>query len=341
MPAYLQPGLTLWRGGQAATDAVRDLQQDLRALGYLRQGIDGAFGAGTEDAVRALQFDLLHNDGAGPDGRAPVAVRDFNVDGASAAVTAIDGVFTQPMARCVLRLLAHPGVARLPNSAQPGADNAQVLQTLLSQPATTVPMPFMLGILQQESGGCHFSLPSGASTDSFITVGLDRNGPADAITSRGYGVGQYTLFHHPPRSDEVQDFMADPVRNVVKAQAELREKFDGYVLGPADRADDRIAEHPVLPLRMCKHPASDPLFLKDCRNCARAAPRLHITEGTPLYAGSPDAWQPTRYYPSVNYVDVPARAAFECDWPYAVRRYNGSGVNSYHYQARVLLHVAA
>lgn len=33
---------------------------------------------------------------------------------------------------------------------------------------------------------------------------------------------------------------------------------------------------------------------------------------------------------------MPDRAAFGCDWPYAVRRYNGSGINSYHYQAQVL-----
>jgi len=30
-----------------------------------------------------------------------------------------------------------------------------------------------------------------------------------------------------------------------------------------------------------------------------------------------------------------------CDWPYAVRRYNGSGLNSYHYQAKILLNVLA
>jgi hypothetical protein len=34
---------------------------------------------------------------------------------------------------------------------------------------------------------------------------------------------------------------------------------------------------------------------------------------------------------------VPDRAAFGWDWPYAVRRYNGGGVDSYHYQAQVLL----
>ena len=33
---------------------------------------------------------------------------------------------------------------------------------------------------------------------------------------------------------------------------------------------------------------------------------------------------------------VPNRATLGCDWPYAVRRYNGSGVDSYHYQFQVL-----
>ena len=33
---------------------------------------------------------------------------------------------------------------------------------------------------------------------------------------------------------------------------------------------------------------------------------------------------------------VPVRGEIPCDWPYAVRRYNGAGVNSYHYQAIVL-----
>jgi hypothetical protein len=33
---------------------------------------------------------------------------------------------------------------------------------------------------------------------------------------------------------------------------------------------------------------------------------------------------------------VPDRAAFPCDWPYAARRYNGSGPLSYNYQSRIL-----
>ena len=83
--SYQQVGLVLKRPGTGATDAqFRDLQRHLRALGYLRQGIDGAFGGGTEGAVKGLQDDLLHNDGGGRDGQAPVRVRDCN-DGRVAA----------------------------------------------------------------------------------------------------------------------------------------------------------------------------------------------------------------------------------------------------------------
>ncbi len=62
---YRQDGLVLNKGGEGATDRqIRDLQRDLRRLGYLGSGIDGAFGAGTERAVKALQHDLLTNDSA-------------------------------------------------------------------------------------------------------------------------------------------------------------------------------------------------------------------------------------------------------------------------------------
>jgi len=59
-------------------------------------------------------------------------------------------------------------------------------------------------------------VPHGPDQDAFVTIGLDRNNPArpDEITSRGYGLGQRTLFHHPPTAAEVRDFIQDPVNNV-------------------------------------------------------------------------------------------------------------------------------
>jgi len=128
---------------------------------------------------------------------------------------------------------------------------------------------------------------------------------------------------------------------VQKAYAELRDKFDHFVAGPASRADDRTAEHPQLPLRVCKYPPSDQRYLRNCRNCAVAARKVNIVRGTPVYAGASISYQPSQYYPSANYAGVPDRADFPCDWPYAVRRYNGSGNNSFHYQIRVLLNLLA
>ena len=47
----------------------------------------------------------------------------------------------------------------------------------------------------------------------------------------------------------------------------------------------------------------------------------------------------TQYHKHDRLDDVPERAAIGCDWAYAVRRYNGSGVNSFWYQAELLLKV--
>jgi hypothetical protein len=187
-------------------------------------------------------------------------------------------------------------------------------------------------------------VPRPGDGDTFVTVGLDRNddkNKRDHITSRGFGIGQYTIFHHPPRLQELEDAIVDPLRNVQKAYAELRDKFNRFIAGPKDTADDRTAEHPRLPLRLCKYPPSDRRYLQDCRNCALGARKVNIVRGTPCYAGAPISYQPSQYYASANYAGVPDRADFPCDWPYAVRRYNGGGNNSFHYQTRVLLNLLA
>jgi hypothetical protein len=176
-----------------------------------------------------------------------------------------------------------------------------------------------------------------------VTVGLDRNNSANpaAITSRGFGIGQYTLFHHPPTADEFAGVIADPVENVQQAVSTLSDKFDNYVNGttPDTQSDDRIAEVGAGPLRLCQYLSDDPLYMADCANCMAAATLTNITAGvTPCYAGSAMTYGQTQYHQG-SYQNVPVRANIPCDWPYAVRRYNGSGVNSYDYQAEVLLRV--
>lgn len=343
--SYQQPGLILTRGGTAASRSqLSDLQRDLRALGYLRAVIDGVFGAGTEQAVKALQRDLLSNDGSssGGDGPAPVRVLDYN----RGRVHAVSGVVDQALVACLADILDDAKFPRLPSVADPVEQNNQIVGQIAALPSPRVPPPFLMAILLQESGLKHFHEPGAGDTDTFIVAGLDFNSQTcpERITSRGYGVGQYTLFHQPPRPDEVDSIMRDVAKNLEMAIGELRDKFDHFVNGPepATRADDRIAEAGTGPLRVCKYAANDPRFMRDCRRCAMAAGEQDIRSGvTPLYDGSPETFHPTPYYPDASYHGVPLRKNIGCDWPYAARRYNGAGVNSYHYQVRILKNLLA
>lgn len=344
---YQKPGLTMQLGNAGDPELVKALQHDLRALGYLHHGIDGAFGSGTQSAIRSLQYDLLNNRGASRqnDGNAPVAIADFNGPGQAGggqAVTTVTGVLNQDLAACIDRMLAASNLTKLPAAEDAAAENAKALQAIRNIVSAKAPTPFIAAMIIQESGAMHFRVPGKKDGDNFVVVGLDRgNGnEPDQITSRGYGIGQYTIFHHPPRAEEVADFILDPARNVQKAFRELRDKFDNFVMG-ANGADDRKAEHPLQALRLCKYQPSDPLYMRDCAACAAAAAKVDIRSGTPHYTGATTSYHTDQYYKSADYDDVPNRADFACDWPYAARRYNGGGNDSYHYQTRILRNLLA
>ncbi len=344
MPAlsYRQPGLILKRPGTGATDRqVRELQRHLRCLGYLKSGIDGKFGRGTERAVKALRHDLLHNDGSGPDGRAPVSVLDYN----RGRVVDVTGEVDQGLANCLSDMLDDAAFPKLPSAENPVERNRETVSLLAEMSSQKVPIPFVLAILKQETRLKHFHEPRQGDDDSYIVVGLDTNAAEKhIITSRGYGIGQYTLFHHPPRPEEVEELMLDAGKNLQRAIKELRGKFDHFVNGATSgtRADDRIAEIGVRRLRSCKYRTDDARYMKDCKRCARDAGLHDIVAGeTRWYQGSNHTYQPTQYYKNANYRNVPIRKNVGCDWPYAARRYNGAGMNSYHNQVKVLKNLLA
>jgi peptidoglycan hydrolase-like protein with peptidoglycan-binding domain len=339
-PSYAVAGLVL-SPSQAFSSQVRDLQHDLRSLGYGKGPIDGVFGPGTANAVNALQYDLMNNDGSSSsgDGSAPVAVKSYN----NGSVTSLTGVVDQGLASCIAAMLADPAFPKLPSSPDPAGDNRAAVAAVTAMATPPVPVPFLMAILVQESGCMHFQVPGGANSDNCVTIGLDRNNKAmpAAITSRGFGIGQYTLFHHPPTPAEVASVIADPVKNVEQAVSELESKFNNDVNGATSdtQADDRIAEVGTGPLRFCQYTAGDSRYMTDCANCLSSATLTNITAGvTPVYAGSNLTYAQTQYHKG-SYQNVPVRAKIPCDWPYAVRRYNGGGVNSYDYQAEVLLRV--
>ena len=332
---YRQPGLVLRPRSGPADPLAQALQEDLRALGYLRSGIDGRFGGGTSSAVRALQLDLLTGGQHGSDGDAPVALRTFN----RGRVATVTGVVDERLAACIEDLLGDRRIPALPRSADPAAANRAALARIERLVGLPVPRSFLVAIVLQESGGWHYRQPTPGDRDNFIVVGLDRNDASqpDRITSRGYGIGQFTLFHHPPTPTEVATVMIDPTRNAQRAVRELRSKFERFVNGatPGARADDRIDEIGTGPLRPCRYPATDPRFMTDCAGCA-AEHLVDVAPGSRLHPATSDTLHPTQYHPETHYARVPDRKRLGCDWPYAVRRYNGSGVNSYHYQYQVL-----
>lgn len=339
-PSYAVPGLSF---GLSSTFSpqVQDLQSDLRALGYVKGPIDGMFGMGTQNGVKALQYDLMNNNGAsrGGDGSAPVAIKDYN----KGRVSGQTGIVDQAVVACIVAMLGDAAYPKLPFSLNPLSDNQNALAAVKAMFPSKVPIPFLLPILFQESGGQHFQVPSKVNRDHFVTVGLDHNQPTDRtiITSRGYGIGQFTLFHHPPTAAEVANSIADPVRNVARAVTDLLEKYEKWVAGPVDTAEDRIREFGTGPLRPCQFPASDPRYMKACSACFTTAGVSSITANTtPLYEGSSEVYTRTQYHAG-SYSGVPIRKNIPCDWVYAIRRYNGSGVNSYDYQAEVLQKAAS
>ena len=340
--SYNKRGIRIERGGTKATEQqVRDLQRDLRQLGYLKKGIDGKFGKASETAVKALQFDLLHNEGRSTpnDGNAPVSILDLN----RGRVVAVTGSVDQGLANCISDILDGPKFLTLPKADDPKAENSKIVSYMKDMLSAEVPIPFIMGILKQESGLMHYNEPSRNDEDTYIVIGLDTNASEKhIITSRGYGAGQYTLFHHPPKKEEVDDFMLDVEKNLRKAIRALREKFDSFVNGATSgtRADDRIVEHGSGPLRECQYSAEDPRYMKDCRQCMADAGQQKIKEGvTPIYQGSNFKFVPTEYYGRASYDSVPIRKNVLCDWPYAARRYNGAGISSYHYQTIVLRNI--
>jgi hypothetical protein len=102
MPAksYKKSGLVLKRGSSSASKTqIKDLQKDLRQLGYLFRWIDGGFGLGTERAILTLQHNRLDNHGqsANNDEDTPLSLTDHN----GGRVNEVTGIADQKLAQCI------------------------------------------------------------------------------------------------------------------------------------------------------------------------------------------------------------------------------------------------
>ena len=172
--SYGKRGLVVQKGGSGATEQqIRDLQTDLRQLGYLRSGIDGVFGTVTDQAVRALQHDLLHNYGKSSqnDGDAAVSVLDYN----RGRVVQVTGTVEQGLAECISDMVDDPNFPKLPRSDNPKDENQRIVAIMRDIPSREVPIPFLMGMFLQESGLKHYNEPAGNDEDTYIVTGVDTN----------------------------------------------------------------------------------------------------------------------------------------------------------------------
>lgn len=336
MRSYCGYTQVLSRAVETPPSVVADLRYDLASLGYYTGSFAGGWTESLDAAIRSVRYDLTDPDSA-------LSAR-YNGAGSVVRTPSSGGSRLEPqLARCLDAMIGDPGFAKLPVSASPTAANRRALALAESAGDGIAPMRFLMAIFQHETGARHFR-EDDAGAPGFMTLCLDRNDGAapDHITSRGYGLGQHTLFRQPPIQADIDSQILDPVANAKSAAYLLRDRFDyGLVsANPALRANDRFSEWPISPLRLCKYASADPRYLSDCKACAAKAGTVDVTPGHPVYPGASLAWADTPAQSCDALQAAPDRTGFQCDWPYAVRRYNGGGIESYHYQLRVLLNLA-
>lgn len=320
-------------GGDVPDNHVAGLQTALKRLGYMGNNymrqVDGQFGRGgsTERAVKAIQYDLI-------EGR--LRGKDWN----QGRIKEVNGVVDEQLAVIIKEMLdaSSEEFFKVPFHPDPGRANRKAAKLLTEQEeriiAQGVPPTYLRAILKQETGMSHYDL------DGFVYVGCDETRPRYVYKSRGWGMGQYTVTHHPPTPEEAAGFINDVVNNLGRAIQELREKFDRFVLSSSSKmmADERMGLLPPntgyirgkgrgsSPLVECKYSRRDAQYMRDCLNCVRKA-------------GRKDEFYNQAKYHKESHQNVPVWSDIPCDWPVAVRRYNGSGPDSYAYRAEILWHI--
>ena len=292
---------------------MKALQQDLRRLGYLKSGIDGQFGEGS-DKRRPVAAALACLPTPSPTAATvmrPQPLKAFN----RGRVASVTGVCDQGLVVCIEDMLADHRLPTLPRSDDPARANRDAFAALQTLVGLRVPRPFLLAILLQESDGQHFRTPTGANADDFIVVGLDRN---DQGHPRPHHLARvrHRAVHRcgsttPPRADEVASFMLDPVRQRPaggrRAEREIRDLRQRTNAGATGgRSAGRGGSGA---LRRCRYGPDDARYMLDCVRCA-AESRVNIGTTTPLHPKTTETLQPTPApTPEIeSYRNVPDRA---------------------------------
>lgn len=331
----VQKALNIFKKGKEAVDQIDSkeqpvseevstkplsLEEYLRSLMFIKQ-IKKNNTDDVKKGIKALQFELRNNP----------SLSHFGYEGK------IDGVESPELLNIVEKMWEDPSIPVVSKVNNPDQANDQISSIMKTSLSKVFPNPLALAVLKQETHWKWFR------SDGYPTVGLDFNNKSQpyVITSRGLFLSQRTIFNYPFPQESLDSFdsVSEDLKFVINA---LDLKYKRYVVSADVRARDdlRFKSFGDQPLRGCKYEQSDERFMKDCKNCVWSGKLKDYKEGKSLI-DVPGKWvlKPSIYHRNKDYLGYPDYEDFPCDYVYAIRRYNGSGVNSFHYLMRVLDHL--
>lgn len=274
-------------------------------------------------AVKSLQHEILSND----------SLKKFN----QGRVTAVDGESSLGILAVLQDMSKSPSLARLSPALNPSKGNQAMKERLSGYLNSKFPTPLVMAVLTQETNLKWYR------KDGYPLVGLDYNSDEDyIITSRGLFYSQRTIFSYPISKKEF-DSMNDLESDMEFFFDHIFGKYQNFVVSSSAKARDdlrySVPEFKDLDLRGCKYEESDSKYMKDCKACLKECPSKDYLMGDSLLGNGRWIIKPTHYHRIQDYEGFPDFHHFPCDYVFTIRRYNGSGINSFHYLMRVLAHL--
>jgi len=282
--------------------------------------VQDRFNSKLSSAVKSLKWELINNRSLSRFGN----------------YSAVNDTVTNALVVTMESMVQDPEIGVVYGTKDYEGANSKVELRIKGFSSEEFPQPLMGAILYEETGLRWFR------PDGYPTIGLDFNDKSnpERITSRGFFVSQRTLFKYPVDQSRI-DSMDSLDEDLNFFSRHLENKYKKYIVSskPSVRDDLRLESFSKSELRGCKYSPDDSKYMIDCKNCVEGLKRRDYPLGVRLAKGSSWKLRKTRYHKRDGYKNMPDFKEFPCDYLFAIRRYNGGGINSFHYLMQVLEHL--
>lgn len=271
--------------------------------------------------IKSLQFELLYN----PE------LSKINYTGK------LDGERTHVLREALKKMWDCSDIPRITKVDNPSEANSKIREIIENKLKSSFPKPLVLAVLEQESNLMWYR------KDGYPTIGLDYNNKVQpyVITSRGLFLSQRTVFDYPFKQEQLNQY--DSVEVDLNFVVDLLNlKYDKFIVSKDPKTNDdlRSSSFGSEDLRGCKYETSDSRYKSDCKNCVWSGDLRDYKKDRSVL-GDKKQWvlKSSQYHKIKQYLQFPDYSKFPCDYLFSIRRYNGSGINSFHYLMRVLKHL--